>query len=145
LEQLLGEDEDDDELEEEEVVAKPVCSTAMEIDKVCPEQKESSRARLRALQSILKMLLESPRLQETVNGEWVRKSGFAKEEITDLECEVVADLTNKLRPYIPKRQGQGGKDKPIAHVAIRAQFVLIANSIVRAAGYPDFSRQISPQ
>lgn len=117
------------------------------IGEAVKEQKEPNRQRLRALQAVLRMLLESPNIQETINSKWVRESGFAKEDFTDRECEVVAQLANTLRPYVPrvKQDDEGRTIKPPAHVALRVPFVSIANSVVRAAGYPEFARRISPQ
>ncbi|KAF9557901.1 hypothetical protein EC968_007396 [Mortierella alpina] len=148
--QLLGEAEDDDDEEkddddnDENEAKEGETATVGEADHC---QKESSRQRLKGLQAVLKMLLESPSIQETINCKWVRESGFAKEDFTDRECEVVAFLANTLRPYVPKvkHDDQGRTMQPPAHVAMRASFVSIANSIVRAAGYPEFARRISPQ
>ncbi|KAF9570598.1 hypothetical protein EC968_001673 [Mortierella alpina] len=110
--------------------------------------KEPTRARLKALQALLKLLVESPHIEGEINMAWVRRSGFAKDEFTDKECSVVAELANLFRPYTPKRRPaqEGTKtDKPLAHVALRAPFVLIGNAILRASGYPEFTRKIAPQ
>ncbi|KAF9571256.1 hypothetical protein EC968_000799 [Mortierella alpina] len=110
--------------------------------------KEPARARLNALQALLKMLVESPNIDEDINVAWVRRSGFAKDDFTDHECGVVAELANLFRPYVPKRRPalEGTKtDKPLAHVALRAPFILIGNAILRASGYPEFTRKIAPQ
>ncbi|KAF9965940.1 hypothetical protein BGZ70_003732 [Mortierella alpina] len=148
--QLLGETEDDDEDEDEDDDGREVEeSEIVTVSEASPgpAQKEPSRQRLRALQAVLKMLLESPSIQENINSKWVRASGFAKEDFTKRECEVVAYLANTLRPYVPKvkQDDQGRTIRPPAHVALRASFVLIANSVLRAAGYPDFARRIAPQ
>jgi hypothetical protein len=94
------------------------------------------------------MLVESPKISHDIDWGWVRKSAFSGNDFTEQECRVVADLANLLRPFIPKRRpradGKGYQD-PLAHVALRIPIVLIANSVLRAAGYPAFTRQICPQ
>ncbi|KAF9984018.1 hypothetical protein BGZ65_001108, partial [Modicella reniformis] len=110
--------------------------------------KEPSRAKLQSLQAILKMLIESPKITNDINSDWVKKSAFAGNDFSDHECQVVAYLANYLRPFIPKRRprsdGKGFQDS-LAHVVLRAPIVLITNSVLRAAGYPAFTRRISPQ
>jgi len=94
------------------------------------------------------MLVESPKISMDIDANWVKKSAFTGNKFTDHECEVVAALANCLRPFIPKRRprsdGKGYQDS-LAHVALRAPIVLIANHVLRATGYTDFTRRISPQ
>jgi hypothetical protein len=125
---------DDDDLSETE--------DAQTADIDVPKLKEPSRAHLRSLQAVFKTLLESPFLHEKVDASWVRKTGHVNNKFTDKECHVVATLVNTLRPYVPKRQSstQGS----LAHVALRAPVVYIANAIFRATGYHKFTRIISP-
>ena len=104
--------------------------------------KEPSRARLRSLQAILKTLLESPFIKEKVTASWVRKTGHVKNDFTDTECQVVAMLTNLLRPYVPKRQSS--TKGSLAHVTLRAPIVYIANAVLRVTGYHKFAREFSP-
>jgi hypothetical protein len=104
--------------------------------------KEPSRARLRSLQAVLKTLLESPFIEEKINPNWVRKTVHVKNDFTDKEFEVVAMLANVLRPYVPKRQSS--TKGSVAHVALRAPLVLIANAVLRATGYHQFTRETCP-
>ncbi|KAF9949899.1 hypothetical protein BGZ70_001592 [Mortierella alpina] len=79
---------------------------------------------------------------------WVRRSSFRRQEFTDKECQAVADIVNAFRPYVPKREqdAEGSTtNKPFPHIVLRAPFVLIANSLLRAAGYHDFVRRMMPQ
>ncbi|KAF9342909.1 hypothetical protein BGX34_007488, partial [Mortierella sp. NVP85] len=110
--------------------------------------KEPSRRKLQSLQAVLKMLVESPKIQRTIRPDYVKKSGFAGNDFTDHECQVVAELANTLRPFIPKRRKRSddkGFQDSLAHVALRAPIVMIANSVLRATGYSNFTRRISPQ
>lgn len=103
---------------------------------------------MKALQAVLKMLVESPKISMDIDADWVKKSGFAGNDFSIHECQVVADLANVLRPFVPKRRprpdGKGYQD-PLAHVALRAPIVIIANSVLRAAGYPHFTQRVAPQ
>ena len=111
---------------------------------------EPSRDKLRSMQGLLKVLLESPFLpSNVVDWEYVQQSAFVGSNFDQTQCEVIAKIVNVLRPYVPKRQineGPGRKTKaPMAHVALRAPLVMIANAVLRSAGYPHFTRSISPE
>ncbi|KAF9970392.1 hypothetical protein BGZ75_002297, partial [Mortierella antarctica] len=110
--------------------------------------KEPSRSRLRALQSVLKVLLESNKIKDPINRSWVRKTAHKDSDFTDVECDVVAHIANVLRPYIPRRRPGTEEDKSrtsLAHVCLRAPLAIIANTVLRMTGYVDFTRKISPQ
>ncbi|KAF9969632.1 hypothetical protein BGZ75_002709, partial [Mortierella antarctica] len=110
--------------------------------------KEPSRARLRSLQSVLRVLLESDNIHDQVNRAWVRKTAHKDSDFSDKECDVVAHIANVLRPYVPRRRPStdGNKSKAsIGHVCLRAPLVLIANTVLQMTGYVDFTRRISPQ
>ena len=119
------------------------------VNDAVPTDREPTRKRLTALQSVMRMLSESPFIQRPVNAYDVRQASFSEEDFTEHGCEVVAFLTNLLRPYTVKRKisskGQGKTEPPMAHVALRVPFVMVANKILRAAGYPGFMRRIAPQ
>ncbi|KAF9358967.1 hypothetical protein BGX26_000509 [Mortierella sp. AD094] len=109
--------------------------------------REPSRSKLRSLQAVLKVLVESPCIEGEVDRAWVRKSAFRGSEFTTEECDIVAKLANWLRPYVPKRRPSDGQktQASIPHVALRAPIVLIANTILRATGYHEFTRRLAPQ
>jgi hypothetical protein len=96
------------------------------------------------------MLLESPAIHKPINGEWVKNTAFEENKFTDRECEVVANLANILRPFIPKKVCSSDPDSssfknPPPHVTLRAPIVMIANTILRATGYSRFCRRMAPQ
>ncbi|KAF9578965.1 hypothetical protein BGW38_004979 [Lunasporangiospora selenospora] len=109
--------------------------------------QDASRARLRALQVMLKTLLESPFIQERINPNYVKKMAFHGSPLTDKECIVVAVLADVLRPYVPKRRplDSGGTAPPLAHPTLMAPLVFIANSVLRATGYSHFARLTCPE
>ncbi|KAF9079725.1 hypothetical protein BGX27_006042, partial [Mortierella sp. AM989] len=50
--------------------------------------KEPSRAKLRSLQAVLKVLLESANIHEAIDRSWVKKTGFKDNKFTDEECDI---------------------------------------------------------
>ncbi|KAF8962934.1 hypothetical protein BGZ46_001095, partial [Entomortierella lignicola] len=109
--------------------------------------KEPSRERPKALQAILKMLLESPHIYEAVDANWVRKTSHIKSDLTDNECRVVALLANELRPYVPQKRNlpeSSALKNALPHLTLRAPLALIANSVMLATGYGQFTQRISP-
>ncbi|CAO3565153.1 unnamed protein product [Mortierella alpina] len=110
--------------------------------------KESSAATIRALLAITTMLVRSSSVTKDVDVSWVRRSSFRRNDFTEKECKAVAEIVNAFRPYIPKRQQDedgATTTKPFPHIVLRAPFVLIANSLLRAAGYHEFVRRMMPQ
>jgi len=108
--------------------------------------KEPSRAHLKSIQAVTRMLLESPALQGALTVDYVRACFHRPDLVSDMECDVVIDTVLALRDYIPKRQVKttGGTAPPAQHVATMIGVVLIANQVVRIGGYPDFAMRIAP-
>jgi len=119
-------------------------SSSMSVDE---HDKDSPAQRLVALQVVLKTLLESPSIKHRISAEYVEGMAHHGKKFTRKESKTVADLANILRPYVPKRRfGKRGKTKePINNVALRAPVVLIANAVLRATGYHNFTRSIAPE
>ncbi|KAF9176409.1 hypothetical protein BGZ50_000806, partial [Haplosporangium sp. Z 11] len=126
---------------------------------------ESSRSTLKALQTVIMILLESPYINKPVDKRWIKRSTHKGKDFTDEELQVAADLINLFRPFVAKRipidkdsstfdpasdtfnlNSSHRKTKPsVGHVALRAPFFLIANQVLRAAGYHHFTQIISPE
>lgn len=108
--------------------------------------KEPSRARLKAIQAVTKMLLESPKLEQPVDVNWVRKSTNRPDDFTQSECETIVRIVEALTDYVPKRRmkKEGGTSPPEYNVATMIRVVLISNTLLRYAGYADFSRKYAP-
>ncbi|KAF9959664.1 hypothetical protein BGZ65_000194 [Modicella reniformis] len=110
--------------------------------------KEPSRSRLKSLQAVLKMLLESPCIDKKIDEEYIRNACHSGNDFTTDQCQVVAKLANLLSPFIPKRRpksdGNGTQD-PISHVALRVPLVMISNAVLRIAGYHEFTRKLAPE
>ncbi|CAO3568856.1 unnamed protein product [Mortierella alpina] len=109
---------------------------------------ESSSNRLRALESVLIMLVESPHIENgVVDSNWVQKCAYKGHRFTVEECAVVAQLANSLRPFAPKRtiNDEGYYEEPQAHVANQAALVRIANTFLMGTGYDQFTQLESPR
>jgi hypothetical protein len=105
-------------------------------------------AKLDKLEAICRTLLESPNVERKVDAKYIRKSAFAK-EVSDRECKVACMIVNALRPFIPRRSERTKSDGsrtnlPPPHVCLRAPFLIIANTIFRITGHPEFAREIAP-
>ena len=76
--------------------------------------KEPSRSRLRAIQAVAKMLLESPKLERAPDINWVRKSCNEPDDFTQGECAAVVRIVGTLRDYVPTRREKhdGGTSPP---------------------------------
>ncbi|KAF8951852.1 hypothetical protein BGZ46_003774, partial [Entomortierella lignicola] len=131
LEEIIDPDDDDDpeELDQEHLMKPQGVNHSI--------SQEPTRRHLKALQSVLKVLIESPNIEQEIDSNWVKKTGFEGNQFTTYECEVVADLANRLRPYVPKQwvrsDGKGFRNHS-PHVALRAPLVLLANTVLRATG-----------
>ncbi|KAG0209409.1 hypothetical protein BGX31_002132, partial [Mortierella sp. GBA43] len=112
------------------------------------ETKESSASRLRSLQAVLRVILESPYIDRPITSNYVRTTASNGDGFTSMECEIVARLANQLRPFIPKRRpkpGANGTEESLPHVVLRLPVVLISNAVLRLSGYHDFTRSIAPE
>ncbi|KAK3810739.1 MAG: hypothetical protein J3R72DRAFT_505014 [Linnemannia gamsii] len=109
------------------------------------QEKEPNASRMTALQTVTRNLLLSSRIErQNVDVNWVRRSSFSKNDFTTKECEVVAKTVRILRSYIPS-QGPQGQEHPGRHnPLLLAPFCIIANTLLRAAGYSKFTRRLSP-
>ncbi|KAF9538417.1 hypothetical protein EC957_006764 [Mortierella hygrophila] len=96
--------------------------------------KEPSRARLKAIQAVTKMLLESPKLDQPVDINWVRKSTNRPDDFTQSECEAIVRIVEALTDYVPKQY----------NAATMIRVVLISNSLLRYPGYANFARKYAP-
>ena len=98
--------------------------------------------------AVLKKLVLNPELGSPVTVADVKEETFRKKDFEDFEYQVVVKLANLFRPYTPKRWRNpttGSYQDPIAHITLRTPFALIANAILQAAGYHEFTRRITPQ
>ncbi|KAF9554471.1 hypothetical protein EC968_009644, partial [Mortierella alpina] len=131
---------DIDDLESTAEVGQSLPSTQAASTERC---QESSAARLRALEGVLMMLIESPHITRKVNEGWVRKTAFkGGDAFTKEECRVVANLANALRPYAHQKDGSQAKGP--GHVAQCAAIVRIANVVLDGTGYSQFCQKDAP-
>lgn len=109
--------------------------------------KEPSRKKLKSLQALLRILLESPSRIEAYTIEQVQESAFKDHDFTTAELEVVKLLVNQLRPFMPRRwKTEDGESyrSHTPHVVLRSPIVVLANAVLRVTGHNDFARRIAP-
>ncbi|CAO3564902.1 unnamed protein product [Mortierella alpina] len=92
---------------------------------------ESSAARLRAVESVLIMLIESPCIKGDVDVGWVRKCAFKSDRFSEEKCRTVAYLANILRQFSPKKieNEDGSFTEAAPHVTSYAALVNGRNRI----------------
>jgi hypothetical protein len=105
--------------------------------------KEPSSKKLRALEAVTNTLLEKVDLPNPITEGVVREALFEPDRFSSNEVEAVVRLLNLLRPYTPKKSESGPNPYPKS-VLVCGPFVYIANAILRACGYKDFSRRLCP-
>ncbi|KAF9271347.1 hypothetical protein BGZ88_006295, partial [Linnemannia elongata] len=109
--------------------------------------KEPSRAHLKTVQAVTKILLESPNLDvPSLNSAWVRRTAHRPEEFTDADCAAVVNIVKSLAPYTPKRvsNASGSTAPPTANAATMIRIVLISNHFLQYSGYGQFARRFAP-
>jgi hypothetical protein len=101
---------------------------------------------LKGIQAVTKMLLESPKLEQPVDANWVRKSTNRPDDFTQSECVAIVRIVEALRDYVPKRRmkKEGGTSPPEYNAATMIRVVLISNTLLRYTGYADFARKYAP-
>ncbi|KAF9551952.1 hypothetical protein EC957_000025 [Mortierella hygrophila] len=132
-----------DEINEAEKEQQHVSPTAQDPSR----PKEPSRNHLETLQSITKILLESPDLDvQRLNPAWVRRTAHKPEELTDVECLAVVRIVKALSLYTPKRvkNSSGGTSPPTSNPASMIKVVLLSNHMLRYTGYSQFTRRFAP-
>ncbi|KAF9956883.1 hypothetical protein BGZ70_009728, partial [Mortierella alpina] len=104
---------------------------------------EPSIAAVKVLKGIFKMLVQSPAINEDVDGNWVRKCVDDRDKL-DLvmdDYKKVAKLVNVIRPFVPKRHCNA---KYSHSPALCAPVVLIADTVLRLTGKHHKTREWSP-
>jgi hypothetical protein len=91
------------------------------------------------------MLLESPKLEQAPDINWVRKSCNEPDDFTQDECAAVVRIVGALRDYVPKRREKhdGGASPPEHNAATMIRVVLLSNHLLRYTGYANFTRRFS--
>ncbi|KAF9581408.1 hypothetical protein BGW38_001590, partial [Lunasporangiospora selenospora] len=110
----LGEiqEDTDSEMEDDEVEAEGGSEQVS-------SKTDPSQSRLKGLQAVTSMLLESLFVREKVTKNGIQRAAHAGTEFTEKECTVAAHLVDQLRPYVLKRvviedvqgtKGEGGSN-----------------------------------
>jgi hypothetical protein len=70
-----------------------------------------------------------------------RKVLHDPEKYSDDEVELAVKIVKWLRPFTPKQDTDG---KIVCHPLVLGPFCYLANNFLRALGYQDFTRRLSP-
>jgi len=126
VEDMEEEDEEEDEEEEE---------------KEDDQDQESSAKTIRALLSIMRMLIESGKIQRVVTCNDIQHAAFKGTTFTEKEKVVAAKITNFLRPFVQQRTNDNQLPKP--HILTRAPLAALANTIATITGFPSLVQSLS--
>jgi hypothetical protein len=115
----------------------------LDFDPTAP--KEPIRTRLKAIQAVAKMLVESPKLDQPLDVNWVRKTSNRPDDFSQAECEAIVRIAGVLR-YTPKCRilEEGGTSSPKYNAATMIHVVLISNTLLRYTGYTECTRKYAP-
>jgi hypothetical protein len=87
------------------------------------------------------LLLDKADLPALITPIIVREHLYEAEKFNDNEINVVVRIVNMLRPFTPKRDEN---NKIHEHILTLGPFCLLANNLLRALGYSDFTRRLVP-
>jgi len=118
------EDEEEEEEEEEE-----------------DQDQESSAKTIRALLAIVRMLIESGKIQRVVTCNDIQHAAFKGTMLTEKEKMVAAKIVNFLRPFVQQRTDDNRLPEP--HILTRAPLAALANTIATITGCPSLVRSLS--
>ena len=125
-----NENDDDgiEEIEEEEVAESEVI-------------QETSAKTIRALLSIVRMLIESGKIHRVVTCDDIQHAAFKGTTFTEKEKLVAAKIVNFIRPFVQQRADDNKFPEP--HILTRAPLVALANAIAIISGFPSLVRKLS--
>lgn len=87
------------------------------------------------------LLLDKADCPPQVTADIIRDHLYDVEKFNDIEINVVVHIVNRLRPYTPKRDAD---NKIHEHILTLGPFCHLANNLLRAMGYPNFTRRLFP-
>ncbi|KAG0346079.1 hypothetical protein BG004_002468 [Podila humilis] len=96
--------------------------TLNETSESLPAVTEPSRKRLKSVQTLLKVLVESPSQLQQYSLNDVKDAAYKDHCFADTELEVVRDFANKFRPYLPRRWLNEKSDTHALHLGPQQLF-----------------------
>ena len=134
VEEVEEEEEEEEEEEVEEVEEEVVTESEV-------TTQETSARTIRALLSIVRMLIESGKIKRVVTSNDIQGAAFRGTTFTEKEKAVAAKIVNFLRPFVQQRKDDN--DFPEPHILTRAPLAALANYIAKCAGFPSLVRKLS--
>ncbi|ORY93152.1 hypothetical protein BCR43DRAFT_565779 [Syncephalastrum racemosum] len=98
---------------------------------------ETTQCRISVLKECLKTLVLAEDIDGPVTPDNIARIMPPLEICTKPEIDALCQLSNTLRPYSPRKTD-------IFHPLLTIPFVVLANTILKMAGYPQYVREISP-
>src|SRR4051812_34459223 len=105
------------------------------------QDQESSAKTIRALLSIMRILIESGKIQRVVMCNDIQHAAFKGTTFTEKEKMVAAKITNFLRPFVQQRTDDNRLPEP--HILTRAPLAALANTIATITGFSSLVRSLS--
>jgi hypothetical protein len=105
------------------------------------QDPESSPKTIRALLSIVRMLIESGKIQRVVTCNNIQHAAFKGTTFTEKEKMVAAKIVNFLRPFVQQRTDDNRLPEP--HILTRAPLAALANTITTITGFPSLVQSLS--
>jgi hypothetical protein len=102
---------------------------------------EPKSKHLKVLEAVICKLIDMASLPDRITETEFRGQLFAGKKIKDNEIQVGVHIVNALRPFAPRKDSSGSIPR---HILATGPFVYLANQLMLAMGFGDFTRQLSP-
>ncbi|RUS15296.1 hypothetical protein BC937DRAFT_92639, partial [Endogone sp. FLAS-F59071] len=124
-----------------DTVSPDVEDTEEEEEEEEDQDQESSAKTIRALLSIVRMLIESGKILRVVTCNDIQHAAFKGTTFTEKEKMVAAKIANFLRPFVQQRTDDNRLPEP--HILTRAPLAALANTVATITGFPSLVRKLS--
>jgi len=105
------------------------------------QDQESSAKTIRALLSIVRMLIELGKILRVVTCNDIQHAAFKGTMFTEKEKMVAAKIANFLQPFVQQRMDDNQLPEP--HILMRAPLAALANTIVTITGFSTLTQSLS--
>ncbi|GJJ78548.1 hypothetical protein EMPS_10907 [Entomortierella parvispora] len=110
-------------------------------EKAAARKKEPKSKYLKGIEALICKLIDMASLPDLISEAEIRNHLFSGQSFKDNEIQVAVHIVNALRPFAPKKHASGSIPH---HVLATGPFAYLANHLLIAMGFSEFSRQLSP-
>ncbi|GJJ74279.1 hypothetical protein EMPS_06637 [Entomortierella parvispora] len=110
-------------------------------EKAAARKKEPKSKYLKGIEALICKLIDMASLPDLISEAEIRNHLFSGQSFKDNEIQVAVHIVNALRPFAPKKDASGSIPH---HVLATGPFAYLANHLLIAMGFSEFSRQLSP-